>query len=115
MKPSILDPNPGGDDLLALRQAIAEVAERSGIELTDHVALRGLLDGDFSSERASADEIEGRRELCTMLTLLFRLEASSSEDLGISGLRRLWRQHARTLARWRGRLAGTPEARLAAA
>lgn len=44
-----------------------------------------------------------RQQLSTMLTLLFRLEASSSEDLGNTGLRRLWRQHRELLARFRGR------------
>jgi hypothetical protein len=35
-----------------------------------------------------------------MMILLYRLEASSSEDLGVEGLRRLWRQHGEILARF---------------
>jgi hypothetical protein len=36
-----------------------------------------------------------------MLTLLFRLESSSSEDIGIAGLHTLWRQHSEILERFR--------------
>lgn len=35
-----------------------------------------------------------------MLVLLYRLEGSSSEDLGFDGMRKLWRQHSETLARF---------------
>jgi len=41
-----------------------------------------------------------------MLILLFRLETSSSEDLGVDGLRRLWRQHSEILGRFGARETG---------
>ena len=103
MRISILDLSDTPKDLLALRRAIDQLADRCGLELADGPALRRLLDGDFSACRASARNLKECQELSAMLTLLFRLEASSSEDLGITGLRRLWRQHGRILARFRGR------------
>lgn len=116
MTPSILDPNPGGEDLLALRRAITLLAKRCQIDLADRAALRRLLDGDFSDCRAVTGDVRDGQDLRALLTLLFRLEASSSEDLGIAGLRRLWRQHGKVLARFRPRRprAGGRPAQLAA-
>ena len=88
------------EDLLALRRVIAQHAERCGLDLTDPLAVRQILDGDCSPCQTPAHAPQGCHELPAMLTLLFRLEASSSEDLGISGLRRLWRQHGEILSRF---------------
>jgi hypothetical protein len=99
MRTSILEPRPGSEDLLTLRRAIAQLAERCHVDLTERTALRRILDGDFSC--CQATELEDCRQLAAMLTLLFRLEACSSEDIGMAGLRRLWRQHGRVLARFR--------------
>jgi hypothetical protein len=109
MSPSIPSRPPVGDDLLDLRRAIGELADRCGIDLSDDAALRRVLDGEAGDRLTAARNAQDEHELSAMLTLLLRLETSSSEDLGISGLRRLWRAHATTLANWRARLAGTPQ------
>ena len=101
MRPSLLDQPHGSDDIQALRRIIAQLAERCSVDLTDRATLRRLLDGDFSDDPTPPDGHQDRRDLSAMLTLLLRLEASSSEDLGITGLRRLWHEHARMLARFR--------------
>lgn len=89
------------DDILALRRLVEQVAERCGLDLTDRVAVRRILDGDLSQCRVNESNLSFSQELPGMLTLLFRLESSSSEDLGISGLRRLWRQHSEILVRFK--------------
>ena len=101
MRRSLLDQPHGSEDIQALRRIIAQLAERCSVDLTDRETLRRLLDGDFSDGQAPRSDRQNMTELSAMLTLLFRLEASSSEDLGITGLRRLWREHARILARFR--------------
>jgi len=101
MRPSLLDQPHGSEDIQALRRIIAQLADHCGINLTDRATLRRILDGDFSDGRAPLGDRQSMPDLSAMLTLLFRLEASSSEDLGITGLRRLWREHARMLARFR--------------
>ena len=101
MRPSLLDPLHSSQDIQALRRIIAQLAERCSVDLTDRETLRRLLDGDFSDDQPALGGYQDRRDLSAMLTLLFRLEASSSEDLGITGLRRLWHEHARMLARFR--------------
>ena len=101
MRPSLLDPLHSSEDIQALRRIIAQLAERCSVDLTDRETLRRLLDGDFSDGPTPLGGHQDRRDLSAMLTLLFRLEASSSEDLGITGLRRLWHEHAKMLARFR--------------
>jgi hypothetical protein len=81
-------------DLLALRQLIAQQAQLCDLELSDRRAVRALLDADPLACSTSS------RELRLMLILLFRLEASSSEDIGIEGLRRLWHQHNEILVKF---------------
>lgn len=88
------------EDILALRRVIAQLADRCDLDLADPLAVRHFLDGDFSVKHASAREHRDNDELRDMLTLLFRLEASSSEDLGIAGLHRLWTQHSEIMARF---------------
>ncbi|MBS1229076.1 MAG: hypothetical protein H6R17_2353 [Proteobacteria bacterium] len=101
MRPSILDLPQSCEDILALRRAIAQLAARCRVDLTDRTALRRVLDGDFCAGQSAQSDHQDLRDLSAMLTLLFRLEASSSEDLGITGLHRLWHQHGRMLARFR--------------
>ena len=101
MRPSLLDPLHSSEDIQALRRIIAQLADHCGINLTDSATLGRLLDGDFSDGPTPLGGHQDRRDLSAMLTLLFRLEASSSEDLGITGLRRLWHEHAKMLARFR--------------
>ena len=84
-------------DLLALRQLIAEQALQCDLDLSDKRAVRALLDADPLNCSSS------RRELRLMLILLFRLEASSSEDIGVEGLRRLWLQHNEILVKFSSR------------
>jgi len=88
------------DDLKPLRRVIAQLADHCGVDIDDRSAIRQLMDGDFSQREAQGPDSKACQELRTMLTLLFRLEASSSEDLGIAGLHRLWHQHSEILARF---------------
>ena len=96
-------------DLPALRRVIDHLSERCCLDLADRSAIRLLLDGDFSHCPAPAADRQTFQDLRAMLTLLFRLESSSSEDIGIAGLRTLWHQHSEILARsqvrepWQGR------------
>ena len=102
MRPPLLDPPPDCEDIQALRRVIAHLAGRCAIDLSDRAVLRRVLDGDFCAAAAMPDDRRQVQELSAMLTLLFRLEACSSEDLGIDGLLGLWREHGRILARCRG-------------
>lgn len=99
MKQSIVDlGHVANGDLLPLRRMIIRLAERCHLDLADKPAVRRFLDGDFSQCEAPEWDINSCRDLHSMITLLFRLEASSSEDLGINGLHRLWLQHNELLA-----------------
>jgi len=101
MSLSMTGTSHAAEDLLALRQVIARLAARDRLDLADRQAVRRFLDGDFSTSPEAARDPQSSHELRAMMILLFRLEASSSEDLGIDGLRRLWRQHGEILARFR--------------
>lgn len=98
MSLSVLGTSHTSEDLLALRRLIAHLAPRCGLYLDDRAAVRRFLDDDVSRSEGIDPQI--CQELRAMLILLFRLEASSSEDLGVEGLRRLWTQHSETLARF---------------
>jgi hypothetical protein len=100
MNLSMLGVTHASEDILALRRVIAHLADRCDLDLADPIAVRHFLDGDSSHGKASARQHQVCEELRAMLTLLFRLEASSSEDLGITGLHRLWMQHSEILARF---------------
>jgi hypothetical protein len=100
MSLSILGSNHVCEDLLALRRVIAHLADRCRLDLGDRAAVSRFIDGDFSHNQSPARKLAACQELRAMLILLLRLEASSSEDLGIDGLRRLWRQHSEILARF---------------
>lgn len=89
------------DDIMLLRCLTEHVADRCGLDLTDGAAVRRVLDGDMSCCRGDVHDHSLCLELPAMLRLLFRLETSSSEDLGIAGLRRLWRQYSDILSRFR--------------
>lgn len=84
-----------GDDLLALRTHIGRMAIACGVDVSrdDNVGL--LLAGDFSRCKRHGREEEVLRAL---LVLLYRLETSVSEDLGVDGLIGLWRTHNDILA-----------------
>lgn len=103
MNLSLLGVTHASEDILALRRVIAHLADRCDLDLADPVAVRHFLDGDSSHDQAGDREAQFCDELRAMLTLLFRLEASSSEDLGIAGLHRLWMQHSEILARFQAR------------
>lgn len=87
-----------GEELLTLRRLIAEQASHCQLDLNNRIAIRHFLDNEQPS-------VAGQ-ELRAMLILLFRLETSSSEDLGVDGLRRLWRQHSEILGRFGARETG---------
>lgn len=88
-----------GEELLALRRLIAEQASHCQLDLNNRIAIRHFLDSDQPSPAG--------QELRAMLVLLLRLETSSSEDLGIDGLRRLWHQHSEIISRFGARHAQT--------
>ena len=77
------------EELMTMRKAVARLANRLGLDLSDAVNTRRCLDGDFSGLVAN-DQLAECHELRDMLILLLRLESGSSEDIGIDGLRRLW-------------------------
>lgn len=77
--------SPPHDELDCLRSLIAGLAQRCQVDLGDRQSLRRLLD----DQQPGSDD-STRHELRTLLRLLYRLEAASSEDLGPAGVRRLW-------------------------
>ena len=99
MNLSIVDVgSPANASLDPLRRMIVRLAERCRLDLADKPAVRRFLDGDFSRCEAPEWDTNSCGDLHSMITLLFRIEASSSEDLGIDGLHRLWQQHNALLA-----------------
>lgn len=86
------------EDLVPLRRMIVRLAKRCGLDLADSSAVRRFLDSDFSQCTAPDWDLNSCHDLHSMITLLFRLEASTSEDIGIDGLHSLWRQHNEILA-----------------
>jgi len=82
------------EDLVPMRRMIVRLADRCGLDLVDSSAIRRFLDSDYSQCEAPDWDINSCRDLHSMITLLFRLEASTSEDIGINGLHRLWHQHS---------------------
>ena len=96
---SIIDlSHTANEDLLPLRSMIVRLAMRCRLDLADSSAIRRFLDSDYSQCEAPDWDTNSCRDLHSMITLLFRLEASSSEDIGIDGLCSLWRQHNEILA-----------------
>jgi hypothetical protein len=85
-----------GDDLLALRSQIGRMAVVCGLDVSDNENIGRLLAGDYSLCHDHDSEAELLRAL---LVLLYRLETSVSEDLGIDGLVDLWRTHNEILTR----------------
>lgn len=101
MELSVLEAsNTSEDHLLALRSLITQLARQCDLDLTDKSAVRHFLDSEVTLSRGSLPDAQLGLELRAMLILLFRLEASSSEDLGFEGMRRLWLQHSEILARF---------------
>ena len=96
----VLETNHPPEDMQALRHLIARLAPQCGVELGDRASIRRFLDADSATSRSEIIDPQLCQELRAMMVLLFRLEASSSEDLGVEGLRRLWRQHGEILARF---------------
>ena len=88
------------EDMQALRRLIAQLAPQCGVDLGNRSAVRHFLDADSASLRGESIDPQICQELRAMMILLYRLEASSSEDLGVEGLHRLWRQHSEFLARF---------------
>ena len=84
-----------GADLLALHAHIGRLAIACGVDISRNDTVSRVLAGDFSLCHAQGCEAELLRAL---LVLLYRLETSISEDLGVDGLVDLWRQHNEILA-----------------
>ena len=92
--------NNSPEDIQALRRLIAQLAPHCSLDLSNRLSVRRFLDTDQMAGRSESIDPQICQELRAMLILLYRLEASSSEDLGVEGLRRLWRQHGEILARF---------------
>ncbi|MFZ2974803.1 MAG: hypothetical protein WA049_19405 [Ferribacterium limneticum] len=88
------------EDMQALRQLIAQLAPQCGVDLGNRTSIRQFLDSDPGTGRSESIDPQICQELRIMMILLYRLEASSSEDLGVEGLRRLWRQHDEIMTRF---------------
>jgi hypothetical protein len=99
MNLSILEAGRDDDDLGPLRRMIARLANRCELDLHDSAALKRFLEGDFSRCKTSDWDLRCCQDLHSLIILLFRLEASTSEDLGISGLYGLWNRQSQLLAR----------------
>jgi len=83
-----------GDDLLALRTHIGRMAIVCGVDISRDENVGRILAGDFSQCSGHGREAGVLRAL---LVLLYRLETSVSEDIGIDGLVSLWQQHSALL------------------
>lgn len=92
----------GSEDLQALRRLIDDLARQHRIDLTDPAVIARIMEGDATIGGAPAIDPQRFEDLSSMLRLLFRLEGSSSEDLGFSGLCRLWERHREVLRRFGG-------------
>lgn len=88
------------EDLQALRRLIEEVARQYRIDLLDRSVIARIMDGDKAIVQATGIEPELYEDLSSMLRLLVRIECSSSEDLGVSGMCRLWERHREFLRRF---------------
>lgn len=95
--PALQTEHPG-ENLQALRHLIRDLAPRCGFNLDDRNSIREFLDNRNNYAECLYPWLCA--ELRAMLILLFRLEASTSEDLGFHGMRKLWHQHDETLARF---------------
>jgi len=100
MKHPVSDTNYPLEDMQALRRLIAQFAPQCGIDLGNRASIRHFLDNDLAASHSESIDPRICQELRTMMILLFRLEASSSEDLGVEGLRRLWHQHSEIMTRY---------------
>lgn len=81
---------PLDDDLFVLRTRIGRLAMACNLDISHGETVTRLLSGELGHGHRHGREAELLRAL---LILLYRLEASVSEDLGIDGLVRLWQQH----------------------
>lgn len=100
MKRSVNTMTHGVEDLIVMRKAIARLAERLGVDLSNVEHMRHCLDGIFSHFPTTADQVGECQELREMLVLMLRLEDCNSEDLGIDGLRRLWQKQRSLMNRF---------------
>jgi hypothetical protein len=99
MNLSIQETSADDKEFQSLLRLIAHRADHCNLDLNDSSAIKRFMDYDFSHCKALTRESQDCLELHSMLTLLFRLQASTSEDIGITGLRRLWQQLGEILAR----------------
>jgi hypothetical protein len=94
------DANHHSEDMQALHRLIVQLAPQCGVDLQNRQSIRRFLDDESAACRSESIDPQLCQELRAMMILRYRLEASSSEDLGVEGLRRLWRQHGEILARF---------------
>lgn len=90
----------GSGDIQALRRVIENLARQHRIDLTDRAVIGRIVDDDTTIIDTTGIDPQLFEEFSSMLRLLFRLEFSSSEDLGVSGLSRLWERHREILRRF---------------
>jgi hypothetical protein len=100
MNQSMAKQNHIFNDLAELQRVIQQLAQFCQLDLNNELAVRRFREGDFSLAQDSNRNFSICQELRTMLTLQLRLEASSSEDIGIDGLNFLWNQCSNILKRF---------------
>lgn len=98
------------EGLPALRRAIGHLAGLCSLDLACPLTLRQCLDGNFPPEGVPTATTARLEELRAMIVLLYRLENCCSEDLGFSGMQRLWQQHREILSAFGSREGHAPEA-----
>jgi len=79
---------------------IEDIALQHQINLTDRSLNQRIIDGDTTVMDTTGIDPQLFEDISSMLRLLLRLEYSSSEDLGYSGLCRLWERHREILRRF---------------
>lgn len=102
MQHPLSETNCPPEEMQALRRLIDHLAPQCGVDMANRASIRQFMDGDQAARRSESIDPRLCQELRAMMILLFRLEASSSEDLGVEGLRRLWYQHGEIMARFQG-------------
>ena len=87
-------------DLIALRRLIEDIAHQYRIDLSDRAVIARIMDCDYSVSQMTGIDPLLYQDYSDMLRLLVRLEGSSSEDLGVSGISRLWERQREILKRF---------------
>ena len=83
-----------------MRRLIEDIAHQYRVDLSDASVIARIVDCDYSVCQTTGIDPLLFQDYSDMLRLLIRLEGSSSEDLGVSGMSRLWERHREILKRF---------------